>query len=123
MINIIWISLGAMIGANLRYMVNLSCAKYLSSLPVGTLIINVSGSFLLGLFVALTFTKIPVDPKWHLFFAVGFCGAYTTFSGFSLDTFMLMEQKSYLYAAVNVLLNNTICLFATAVGIALARGI
>ena len=77
------ISLGAALGANLRYGVNRLALKYLSaSVPYGTLLVNVSGSFILGFFLAWTTERVLADPQWRALVAVGFCGAYTTYSSY-----------------------------------------
>ena len=116
------ISLGAVAGANLRYVIGqLSSRLFSASLPVGTLIINVSGSFILGLFLVWTTERVFADPRWRLLVAVGFCGGYTTYSSYAYETFALFEQGQWLPFAGNILLTNTLCLLATAAGAALAR--
>lgn len=117
-----WISFGAVIGANLRYLVNRLCLRYLSAdIPFGTLIVNITGSFILGFFLALTLERVEIDPKWRSFVAVGFCGAYTTFSSFSYETFVLVEQSDYALAVMNFICNNLFSLLAVVAGIMLAR--
>lgn len=119
-----WISLGAIIGANLRYFVNRISVKYLSAdLPFGTFIVNLTGSFILGFFLAWTLERVEVDPRWRSFVAVGFCGAYTTFSSFSYETYALVEQSDYALAALNFICNNLFSLIAVIAGIVLARAI
>lgn len=122
--NLIWISLGAILGANLRYAINLLSLRYISTLfPVGTLIINSIGSFILGIFLAITFLKSDMDTRWFPFISIGFCGAFTTFSGFSYDTIALYEQNNYLLASLNILLNNILCLLAVAAGFFIAKNL
>ena len=119
---ILWISLGAIIGANMRYFVARFSMKYLSSsIPYGTFIVNITGSFILGFFLAWTIERVLVDPRWKPFIAIGFCGAYTTYSSYSYETIALLEQGNYSVAALNFLFNNIFSLFATVAGIALAR--
>ncbi len=118
----LWISLGAIIGANLRYFVNRLSLRYLSSdIPFGTFIVNITGSFILGFFLAWTLERVEVDPRWRSFVAVGFCGAYTTFSSFSFETYTLLEQSDYALAAMNFICNNLFSLLAVVAGITLAR--
>ena len=116
------ISLGALFGANLRYLVGQLSARFFTlSLPVGTLIINVSGSLILGFFLVWTTERVFADPRWRLLIAVGFCGGYTTYSSYAYETFALFEQGQWLACLGNIILTNVLCLFGTAVGAALAR--
>ena len=118
----LWISVGAVLGANLRYAVGRLALKHLSaSVPYGTLIVNVTGSFLLGFFMAWTAERVLADPHWRLLFAVGFCGAYTTFSSYGYETFAMLEQGHYGLATANFVSNNLLCLAGVLAGIALAR--
>lgn len=116
------ISLGAILGANLRYLVGqVSGRIFSSSLPLGTLIINVSGSLLLGFFLVWTGERVLADPRWRLIVAVGFCGGYTTYSSYAYETFALFEQGQWLACAGNIILTNVLCLLGTAAGAAVAR--
>lgn len=120
--DIFWISCGAVLGANLRYYVNRFSQKYLSAdIPYGTFIVNLTGSFILGFFLAWTLERVEVDPRWRSFVAVGFCGAYTTFSSYSYETYTLLEQSNYALAVMNFVCNNIFSLLAVIAGIALAR--
>ncbi|STY28218.1 protein crcB homolog [Legionella wadsworthii] len=119
-----WISFGAIIGANLRYLVGRFSNKFLSAdIPYGTFIVNLTGSFILGFFLAWTMERVEVDPRWRSFVAIGFCGAYTTFSSFTYETYMLVEQSDYGLAALNFICNNLFSLLAVIAGIVLARTI
>jgi fluoride exporter len=122
--DILWISLGGIIGANLRFGVNRLAANYLSpSLPYGTLIVNVTGSFVLGFFLAWTTERVLADPMWRALVAVGFCGAYTTFSSFSYETFRLFEEGHHALAAANFAANNLASLAAVVAGAVVARSL
>lgn len=91
----ILISLGAIVGANLRYLIGgWAAERFGSSLPYGTLIINLSGSLLIGIFLTYTTERVLIDPRWRLLIAVGVLGGYTTFS-------------SYTYESVNLILNGS----------------
>jgi CrcB protein len=119
---ILFISLGAVVGANLRYFLGQYVVKLIpSSLPYGTLIINVTGSFILALFLVWTTERVLADPRWRLMIAVGFCGGYTTFSSYAYETFALFEQGQWLTCALNILTNNVLCLLGTVLGAMLAR--
>ena len=118
------ISLGAVIGANLRFAVNRIALKYLSaSVPYGTLIVNVSGSLVLGFFLAWTSERVLANPHWRSLVAVGFCGAYTTYSSYGFETVALLEQGHYGLATANFLANNVFTLLAVIAGMALARAL
>jgi len=118
----LWISAGAILGANARYWISSYGARHFSAaLPYGTLFINVSGSFVLGFFMIRTSERVLVDPRWRLLVAVGFCGGYTTFSSYAFETMAYFEQGQWLLLAANFLANNLLSLAAVLAGMALAR--
>jgi len=120
--DVLWITLGAVAGANLRYAVSRCAAKTISaSLPWGTLIINITGSFFLGFFLVWTTDRVLADPRWRSLVAVGFCGSYTTFSSFAYETQSFWQQGHHLLAAGNLVANNVLALAAVFAGAALAR--
>jgi len=122
--DVIWIALGAVVGANLRYAINRLALKHLSaSVPYGTLIVNVTGSFILGFFLAWTAERVLADPRWRALVAVGFCGAYTTYSSYSYETVALLEQGHYGLATMNFFANNLLSLLGVVAGMVLARTI
>jgi len=99
------ISLGAIIGANLRYLLARSVARLVvSSFPWGT--INLSASFILGLFLIWTTERVVVDPRWRSFIVIGFCATYSTYSSFAFETLVLIERNQWLNAVVYVLITN-----------------
>jgi CrcB protein len=121
---ILWVSLGAILGANLRYFVAQYVARLLtSSFPYGTLIINITGSFVLSFFLVLTTERVLADPRWRLFVAVGFCGGYTTFSSFAYESFALFEQGRWMASVLNVAGTNLLCCLGVVAGAALARSL
>ncbi len=118
----LWVSLGAVVGAGCRYFLARYAAKVLSpDFPYGTLIINVSGSLILGFFMIWITERVLADPRWRLFIAIGFCGSFTTFSSYAFETFAYMEQGQWHLMAANILANNILCLAAVIGGAALAR--
>ncbi len=120
--DVLWISLGAVAGANLRFAVSRWTATYLSaSLPYGTLIVNVTGSFILGFFLVWTTERVLADPHWRMLIAIGFCGSYTTFSSFTFETLHLFEEGHYSLAIGNLAVNNLVSLLAVLGGAVLAR--
>ena len=122
--DVLWITAGAVVGANLRYAVSRWSARHISaSLPWGTFLINVSGSFLLGFFLVWISERVLVDPRWRSLVAIGFCGSYTTFSSYSFETFTLLEQGHYGMAAANFAANNLLALAGVIAGAMLARAV
>jgi len=120
----LWIGLGAVLGASARYFLSGYVAKsFASSFPYGTLLINISGSLLLGFFLVLTSERLLVDARWRLLISIGFCGSYTTFSSYAFETFALFEQGQWLLVAWNIFASNLFCLAAVLTGAALARSL
>ena len=97
------IGIGGFLGANARYIVgDWIMRQGDSAFPWGTFVINISGSFLLGILMATLNTRPFVSSNYRLFFAVGFLGAYTTFSTFSYETLCLAQDQSLLAALLNI---------------------
>lgn len=118
----LWIALGAVVGASARYFLSGFIAKlFSSSFPYGTLVINITGSVLLGFFLVWTSERVLIDSRWRLLIAIGFCGSYTTFSSYAFETFALFEQGQWLLAGSNVIASNLLCLVSVLTGAALAR--
>ena len=81
------ISVAAILGANLRYILSrLAVREFGPIFPYGTLIINILGSFIVGLFVIWTTERVLMDPRWRLLVVIGFCGSFTTFSSYAFET-------------------------------------
>lgn len=122
MIDLLIISLGAIVGANARYLLSRFAAKELGPVfPYGTLFINTVGSLIVGFFVIWTAERVLVDPRWRLLVVVGFCGSFTTFSSYAFETMAYFEQGQWMLMLGNVLSNNLLCLGAALSGMALAR--
>jgi CrcB protein len=116
------IGIGGFLGANARYLVaGWMTERYGYSFPYGTLVINVSGSFVLGLFLALSTDRLIIHPHWRLFFAIGFLGGYTTFSAFSFESFSLLLERSFLLAVANMVGSVLLGQLAVLVGMLIAR--
>ena len=116
------ISVGAIVGANARYLISRFAAKVLGPVfPYGTLFINVTGSMIVGFFVIWASERALVDPRWRLLIVIGFCGAFTTFSSYAFETMAYFEQGQWLLMYTNILTNNILCLLAALAGMALAR--
>ena len=120
--SILLVALGGALGAVLRYYLGgTALARTAAPFPTATFVINVTGSFVLGLFLTLATERVHVSPHLRLAVAVGFVGAYTTFSTFEYETFKLIENGSYLSAALNVILSVVVGFVAVALGIVAAR--
>jgi fluoride exporter len=116
------ISIAAVIGANLRYLLSRLCALELgSAFPYGTLFINIAGSLIVGFFVIWTTERALVDPRWRLLVVIGFCGSFTTFSSYAFETMAYFEQGQWGMMAANILTNNILCLAGALAGMAIAR--
>lgn len=118
------ISIGAILGANARYWFSLWISqKWGSAFPLGTLLVNLTGSFLLGLFLSLTTERFLIDPRWRLLIAVGFLGAYTTFSTFTFESVNLLLKGEWLTGLLNLLGSTLLGVLFAALGIYLGRSI
>ena len=118
------ISVAAILGANLRYVISRLAAKEFGPVfPYGTLIINIMGSFIVGLFVIWTTERVLVDPRWRLLVVVGFCGSFTTFSSYAFESMSLFEQGQWGLMLANVFANNLFCLAGALAGMAVARAL
>ncbi|MCG3148874.1 MAG: putative fluoride ion transporter CrcB [Verrucomicrobiae bacterium] len=110
------LALGGALGTVARYGLNGLVAQRMPTFPLGTLVVNFSGCFLIGLLAPLA-----LRPEWRLFLMVGFCGGYTTFSSFSLQTFDLARDGEWLAVAVNVIGTNVLCLLGVYLGVVCGR--
>jgi CrcB protein len=106
MINYALIGIGGFIGAITRYAMAVWIGqKWGRTFPLGTFVINVSGSFLIGLIMTLLSERFMANPLWRLLLVVGFLGAYTTFSTFEYETGKLLKDSELLLAGLNVVLS------------------
>jgi CrcB protein len=118
------ISVAAIVGANLRYLISrLAAREFGPVFPFGTLTINIVGSFIVGFFVIWTTERVLVDPRWRLLVVIGFCGSFTTFSSYAFETMSYFEQGQWGLMLANVLSNNLLCLGGALAGMALARAL
>ena len=113
------LALGALAGAFVRYKMAES-PLVLGTLPVNILIINIVGSFILGLFSVLA-VLWHLDARYSLFMAVGFCGSLTTMSSFALETTDMIENRQFVNVAVNILANVGLSIGAIVGGRSIAR--
>jgi CrcB protein len=100
-LQVLFVALGGAIGSAARYLVGgWFAARFGAAFPYGTFVINVSGSFIIGFFLAFAQDRVSISPYWRLFFAVGFVGGYTTFSTFEYEAIRLLQDGEMLLAAV-----------------------
>ncbi|HEX9407286.1 MAG TPA: fluoride efflux transporter CrcB [Thermoanaerobaculia bacterium] len=116
------VAAGGAAGAVARYGVTLFVATFWKrDFPLATLLINVSGSLILGFFAALAAERAAIDPLWRLLIATGFVGAYTTFSTFEYETERLAESGALAWGIVNILTSVLAGFVAVRLGVILAR--
>jgi fluoride exporter len=116
------VTVGGAIGTLARYLVSVLALPISRDLPWGTIIINISGSFVIGFFGTLTLAsgRFPVSENLRLFVMIGLCGGYTTFSSFSLQTLDLLRSGAAMRATLNIVLSVVLCVAAVAAGHLLA---
>ena len=124
MMNMLIIGIGGALGAVSRYGIALWVGqRWGRSFPLGTFVINVSGSFLIGLLMTLLAERFSVNPQWRLLLVVGFLGAYTTFSTFEYETGALLKDGEWLFASLNVILSVLVGFLALKLGEMLANAL
>jgi fluoride exporter len=117
-----YIAAGSAIGGVSRYLLQGLVQRLAAgTFPVGTLLVNLTGSFLLGLILRYGVDTPTLTLEARAFLTVGFCGGYTTFSTFSYETFALIEDGQWPRAALYVVLSVGLSLFATFIGFVAAR--
>jgi CrcB protein len=121
MLAYLWVAIGGALGSMARYGIgNFILEKSGSILPWNTLVVNVTGSFIIGILGALTTPEGKMTPQSQVFVTqlliTGVCGGYTTFSSFSLQTLSLLRHGQWLYAGGNILLSVILCMVAVWLG-------
>jgi CrcB protein len=119
----LWVALGGAVGTTGRYWLSGLVARSIGeTFPWGTLVINVTGSFVIGFFATLTGPdgRVFVGSTARQFVMIGICGGYTTFSSFSLQTLNLMNDGEWLHAGANITGSVILCLVAVWAGYMLA---
>ena len=114
----LYVVIGGAVGTLARYLLSVAALPISQSLPLGTIGINILGSFVIGLFGTLTLAhgRFPVSEETRLFVMVGVCGGFTTFSSFSLQTLDLLRSGATLRAFVNIVLSVVLCVGAVSLG-------
>lgn len=116
------VGLGGALGSMLRFLTSLLAAHWLGAeFPYGTLIVNVTGSFVIGLVQQVGADTLLIPDNIRLFLTTGMMGGLTTYSAFSYETVRLMESSAWHEAWLNVIVTTTVCLGVCFLGIAVGR--
>jgi len=115
------VAFGGALGAMSRYWVYNNYAHLDSRFPWATLTVNILGSFLIGIAFILITERMDMGPYWRAIVTVGFLGAFTTFSTFSIDVVGLIEQGQFSSAIIYVLSSVVVCIIAAWLGLSLAK--
>ena len=116
------IGIGATVGASCRYYIGLISAQYLGkSLPYGTLISNVIGSFIAGVLIVLVLEKLLLSETYRLMLLVGLAGSLTTMSALSIESVEMISVGHYSQALINILLNLLLSLMAASLGVVASK--
>ena len=112
------VAIGGAFGALARWMLSYKLNVYFPAIPPGTLASNIIGGYIIGVAIAFFATRPEVAPEWRLFIITGFCGGLTTFSTFSAEVVMLIQQGELAKMAAAITLHLVGSLAATILGIA-----
>jgi CrcB protein len=116
------IATGGAVGAVLRFLLSTRVYAWLGrGFPYGTLMVNVLGSFLMGFLTIVLLERSMADPAWRAVILVGFLGAFTTFSTFSIETLNLIDEGEMMRAGLNVSVSVVACLVAAWFGVVVGR--
>ncbi len=122
MMNFLIVFVGGGIGAVFRYWLSGAVYKFSSgSFPLGTLAVNIIGSFLIGFLMILMEGRFLAPPSVRIFLTIGILGGFTTFSSFSYETISLMRDGELLLSVLNIGASVIVCLFATYIGTVTAK--
>ncbi len=115
---------GGFIGSVLRYLVQYFVEKGMTStFPLGTLIANIAGSFIIGIVFALAEKGNMLSAEWRIFLAVGVCGGFTTFSSFAYNNFIMIKEQSFMQLLLNIGGSLFLGILAVYLGVILIRAI
>ena len=116
MIKLLQLALGGALGTLARYGLNGVISERVATFPLGTMIVNITGCFAIGLFAPLA-----LRTEWRTFLMIGFCGGYTTFSSYGLQTLNLAADREWLLVALNIAGSNLLGLLAVYLGLVCGR--
>jgi len=119
---LVFIAIGGAIGAVLRFLVSNGIHSVLSrDFPYGTLSVNVLGSFIMGVSYIMLLERLSLSAEWRAFIVIGLLGAFTTFSTFSIETLVLIQNNELSKAVINVFASVLLCIMGSWIGIILGR--
>jgi CrcB protein len=119
---VLWVGIGGFLGANARYFMSRAILdRFGTAFPWGTLAVNILGSFLIGVIMEFLIRRSGLDPAYRLFLVVGVLGGFTTFSSFSYETVVLLDEEKVARAAAYILSSNLLAITACILGVALVR--
>jgi CrcB protein len=131
MFRLFLLTVGGGLGTLLRYLVNGLISDHQARrfgiatiFPLGTMVINVTGCFVIGFLAAISgpaMGRVWLKPEWRDFLMVGFCGGYTTFSSYGLQTLNLARDSEWVFVAANIVGSNVLGLLATYLGVVVGR--
>jgi len=118
----LWVALGGALGSVMRFWISVVARdRWGEAFPWGTIVINIAGSFIIGMMAALVLPESRLSANARSFAThfvmIGICGGFTTFSAFSLQTINLLRDRQWFYAGGNVLLSVVLCVVATWLGL------
>ena len=116
LVNILYVAAGGALGSVIRYVVSIAVPKW-QMMPIATISVNIIGSLLIGIIIGVT----PKTHPTHLIAAIGFCGGFTTFSTFSLETVKMLEDGYNTQALLYIIISMATCLGATILGLKIAK--
>ncbi len=123
MTDFLWVGVGAMVGGMARYGISQSLSDLWGrSLPYGTFVVNLTGSFLIGVVMTLLLERV-ADPVWRLLLVTGFLGGYTTFRSYSFELVTMMQGGRLGWAAAYLVASNLLGVAACLAGTVVARGL
>ena len=124
MLQIVSIAIGGATGTLLRFWMSSGIHSFLGrGFPYGTLVVNVSGSFVMGFLYVFILEKMEINTEWQAALTIGLLGAFTTFSTFSIETMNLIEAGDISKAGLNIILSVSLCLLGCWMGMVLGRQI
>ena len=122
--NFLIVGIGSFFGGGTRYITQLFISKHSSYIfPISTLAVNIIGSFIIGIIFGLSLKTPLISNQMKLLLATGFCGGFTTFSSFSLDSFGLIRDGEYMYFFLYIALSIILGLLAAFIGVQLIKRI